>query len=88
MADLPCDRVLPDESPFTNTGIDYFGPFKVKRGRSIVKRYSVIFTCLAIRAVHIESKPSLPPGLFVKEDLYTHRRWKQIQYMSDIFWKR
>ena len=230
MAHLPQDRVLPEEPPFTNTGVDYFGPFLVKRGRSLVKRYGVIFTCLTIRAVHIEvassldtdsfidafrrfiarrgqvkilrsdngtnfigaerelkraieelnsskientlrqrgiqwmfnpptgshhggvwerlirsvrkilsttlglqtmdeeglhtvlceaeaiinsrpitkvssdpndlealtpnhllllqSKPSLPPGLFVKEDLYARKRWKQVQYLSDIFWKR
>ncbi|KAL7825761.1 hypothetical protein SRHO_G00334990 [Serrasalmus rhombeus] len=36
----------------------------------------------------LHAKPSLPPGLFVKEDLYIHRRWKQVQYMADIFWKR
>ncbi|KAK7884419.1 hypothetical protein WMY93_027542 [Mugilogobius chulae] len=230
MADLPRDRVLPDDPPFTNTGVDYFGPFEVKRGRSMVKRYGVIFTCLTVRAVHLEmassldtdsfihalrrfiarrgqvkilrsdngtnfigaerelkkaiqewnvskiedslqqhgiqwmfnppsgshhggvwerliksvkkilnttvnlqtldeeglhtllceaeaivnsrpitkassdpndlemltpnhllllkTKPSLPPGLFDKQDLYARRRWKQIQYMSDIFWKR
>ncbi|XP_017557165.1 uncharacterized protein LOC108429724 isoform X2 [Pygocentrus nattereri] len=230
MADLPCDRIIPDDPPFTNTGVDYFGPFVVRWGRSIVKRYGVIFTCLAVRAVHIEmassldtdsfintlrrffarrgqvkilcsdngtnfvgaerelkraiekwnisriedttrqrgiqwtfnphagshhggvwerlirsvrkilnatlklqmlddegfhtvlceaeaiinsrpitkassdpndlealtpnhllllhAKPCLPPGLFVKEDLYIHRRWKQVQYMADIFWKR
>ncbi|KAK7896104.1 hypothetical protein WMY93_021429 [Mugilogobius chulae] len=230
MADLPRDRVLPDDPPFTNTGVDYFGPFEVKRGRSMVKRYGVIFTCLTVRAVHLEmassldtdsfihalrrfiarrgqvkilrsdngtnfigaerelkkaiqewnvskiedslqqhgiqwmfnppsgshhggvwerliksvkkilnttvnlqtldeeglhtllceaeaivnsrpitkassdpndlemltpnhllllkTKPSLPPGLFDRQDLYARRRWKQIQYMSDIFWKR
>lgn len=230
MVDLPRDRVLPDEPPFTNTGVDYFGPFEVKRGRSTVKRYGVIFTCLAVRAIHLEvassldtdsfisalrrfiarrgqvkilrsdngtnfvgaerelkraieewnsskientlrqsgiqwmfnpptgshhggvwerlirsvrkilsatlklqsldeeglhtllceaeaiinsrpitkassdpndlealtpnhllllkTKPSLPPGLFDKQDLYARRRWKQIQYMADIFWKR
>lgn len=37
MANLPADRVRPDEPPFTKVGIDYFGPLVVKRGRSEVK---------------------------------------------------
>ena len=32
--------------------------------------------------------PSLPPGVFQAADVYAHRRWKQVQYMSDLFWKR
>ncbi|XP_077978766.1 uncharacterized protein LOC144434185 [Glandiceps talaboti] len=59
MSDLPIDRVTSDEPPFTKVGVDYFGPIEVKRGRSIVKRYGVIFTCLAMRAVHIEKADSL-----------------------------
>ena len=47
MANLPTARVLPDSTPFTNTGIDYFGPIEVKRGRSCCKCYGVIFTCMA-----------------------------------------
>lgn len=59
MVDLPEHRLLLDQSPFTNVWIDFFGPFEVKRGRILVKRYGVIFTCLAVRAVHIEIAHSL-----------------------------
>ena len=54
MADLPSDRVTPNKPPFSSVGIDYFGRFEVKQGRSRVKRYGCVFTCLAMRAVHIE----------------------------------
>lgn len=59
MADWPIERIIPDLPPFTNVGVDYFGPADVKRGRSIVKRYGVIFTCMASRAVHLEVAYSL-----------------------------
>ena len=59
MADLPKDRVTPDLPPFTFVGTDYFGPIIVKRGRSELKRYGVIFTCLTTRAVHLEISNSL-----------------------------
>lgn len=65
MADLPSDRVSAGEPPFTYVGVDYFGPFDIKRGRSLVKRYGVIFTCLTIRAVHIEVASSLDTDSFV-----------------------
>ena len=65
MADLPEDRVSPDKPPFSAVGVDYFGPFLVKRGRALVKRYGVVFTCLAIRAVHIEIAYSLDTNSFI-----------------------
>lgn len=36
----------------------------------------------------LRSGPTLPPGVFRKEDLYSRRRWRQIQYMTDVFWRR
>ena len=48
MADLPEDRLIPGNPPFTTVGVDYFGPFLVRRSRSLVKRYGVLFTCLTV----------------------------------------
>ena len=30
----------------------------------------------------------LPPGVFTKSDNYVRRKWKQVQYPADVFWKR
>ena len=54
MAELPKDRVTPSEPPFAYVEIDCFGPIEVKQGRSHLKRYGCLFTCLTVRAVHIE----------------------------------
>ena len=36
----------------------------------------------------LRSGSSLPPGIFDKGDLYSRRRWRQVQYLSDVFWRR
>ena len=58
MADMSKSRVEP-APPFTYCGVDFFGPWHVHRGRSVVKRYGALFTCFASRAVHIEVSDSL-----------------------------
>ena len=65
MSNLPFDRARVHEPPFTVTGCDCFGPFYVKRGRTQVKRYGVIFTCLTIRAVHLEVAADLSTDSFI-----------------------
>ena len=58
MAQLPEKRLVAS-NPFTNVGVDYCGPFKVKIGRRHEKGWCCLFTCLIIRAVHIEIVPKL-----------------------------
>lgn len=36
----------------------------------------------------LKGKPIMPSGLFDQSDLYARKRWKQIQYMAQLFWKR
>ena len=59
MADLPRERLAFKEPPFSNTGVDYFGPFYVSVKRSTEKRWGFLFTCLTTRAVHFEVVPSM-----------------------------
>ncbi|XP_073836062.1 uncharacterized protein isoform X2 [Musca autumnalis] len=59
MSTLPKARLASFERPFTYVGIDYFGPLYVTVGRRKEKRWGVLFTCLTVRAVHIEIAYSL-----------------------------
>ena len=65
MADLPRQRVEP-APPFTYCAVDYFGPWYVKRGRSMVKRYGALFTSLASRAIHIEVADTMETDSFIQ----------------------
>lgn len=45
---------LRESVPFSTTGLDYLGPIYVKHNGEIVKRWVCLFTCVAIRAIHLE----------------------------------
>ena len=67
MADLPSNRVNGDEPPFSRTGVDFFSPFLIKSGRSSLKRYGCLFTCLFTRAIHVEVAHSLDRSSFIND---------------------
>ena len=64
MSDLPADRLDP-APPFSHSGVDYFGPYYIREGRSEKKRWGVMFTCLVTRAIHIEIAHRLTTDSFI-----------------------
>ena len=65
MGDLPKERLVPYQPLFRYTGLDFFGPFYMKRNRSTVKVYGCIFVCFNSRAIHIEDVRSLETDMFL-----------------------
>ena len=84
MADLPPERLDYQSYPFTNVGVDYFGPFEVKLLRRSMKRWCCLFTCLTTRAVHIEVVRSLDTAsCLVAINRFISRRGKPATIVSD-----
>ena len=63
--------MLAGQKLFTSTEINLFGPMLVKRTKgtrsnvALVKRYGIIFTCMAVRAVHLELSNDLSTDSFI-----------------------
>ena len=36
----------------------------------------------------IHRPAAAPPGLFNDKDIHSRRKWRQVQYLADVFWKR
>lgn len=84
MADLPVERVSPWGQHFMYVGVDCFGPFFVKRGRSQIKRYQYLLTCLSVRAVHIEKLDTLDADTFINALMrFSARRGVSAKIRSD-----
>ncbi|XP_017465319.1 PREDICTED: uncharacterized protein LOC108358465 [Rhagoletis zephyria] len=65
MGQLPVDRLTPYVRPFSYTGVDYCGPFFVTIGRRREKRWVALFTCLTVRAIHLEVAEDLSTDAFI-----------------------
>ncbi|XP_043064475.1 uncharacterized protein LOC122320347 [Drosophila ficusphila] len=66
MGNLPRERVS-FSRPFTYTGMDYAGPFDIKKytGRAclITKGYVLVFVCFSTKAIHLEPTSDLTTDL-------------------------
>lgn len=60
---LPLERVSPNP-PFRFTGVDYMGPIVIKNCPPS-KRWICLFTCLTVRAVHLEIAEDLSGPAFL-----------------------
>ena len=76
MADVPVCRLQFNRPSFYKTGGDFFGPLIVKQGRAKVKRFGCVFTCLTMRATHIEIAHTLDTDSFTKrtKEIYCQKR--------------
>ncbi|XP_037927451.1 uncharacterized protein LOC119661993 [Teleopsis dalmanni] len=84
MGHLPVDRITPYVRPFSYTGVDLFGPLHVTIGCHCEKRWAVIFTCLTVRAVHIDIVDSLSTDAFlVSFRSFINRRGTPVRMRSD-----
>ncbi|XP_045499410.1 uncharacterized protein LOC123697036 [Colias croceus] len=83
--DLPRARLDPFHRPFTNCGVDYFGPMMVKIGRRREKRWGALFTCLTSRAVHLELVASLSTdsAIMALRRMAARRGWPRLMYSDN-----
>ncbi|XP_063358825.1 uncharacterized protein LOC134648265 [Cydia amplana] len=82
--DIPDVRLEHHKRPFTNTGLDYFGPVEVTIGRRREKRWIALFTCMTTRAVHLEIVASLSANSAIMSiRRFTARRGLPNKILSD-----
>lgn len=85
MANLPTSRVLSFRS-FSKVGIEYAGPFRIRESKlrkaREYKAYVFVFTCMTVKAVHLELVSDLSTlAVLVALDWFIARR----SLPSDIF---
>lgn len=87
MSTLPQERTTISR-PFTNTGIDFAGPFEIKSftGRycRITKGYVCLFVCFSTKAIHLEAVSDLStPTCLAALDRFIARRGCPSNIFSD-----
>ncbi|XP_052708862.1 uncharacterized protein LOC128183749 [Crassostrea angulata] len=70
ISDLPEDRLIPGQPPFSSVGVDIFGTWDIisrrtRGGAANSKRWAALFTCLTTRAMHIEVVEEVTSSSFI-----------------------
>ena len=85
MADLPPERMKLFSPPFLVTGVDLFGPFKLKYGRNkSIKAWGALFMYARVRAVQPEIVQDLSTQSFLQalHHFVSHHGWPST-FISD-----
>lgn len=84
MADLPPSRLRLHKPAFYSTGVDCFGPYNIKIGRRMEKRWGIILKCMTTRAVHLDLLSSIDTDSFLMAlRRFVARRGKPFELLSD-----
>ena len=87
MAQLPLQR-LERVPPFSRCGIDVFGPFLIKQGRTTranpgtQKLWVLLFSCLYSRGVHLETLASMDVSSFMMAFDRFEAKWGLCEYLK------
>ncbi|KAM4533987.1 uncharacterized protein steap2 isoform 2-T3 [Odontesthes bonariensis] len=86
-------NALTHQQPLTDEGLQtlFCEVEAILNNRPITTASSDPFDLEPLTPNHIllfNTQPVLPPGEFSSTDLYTRCRWKQVQYLADLFWRR
>ncbi|XP_043230765.1 uncharacterized protein LOC122386050 [Amphibalanus amphitrite] len=86
MAPKLSSQVCPSYRAFDKCSVDFAGPFITKQGRGKArqKRYLCVFTCLQVRAVHLEMTYGMDTASFVRALMrFIARRGRPTEITSD-----
>lgn len=84
MGELPRGRMQPFTRAFSFVGVDCLGPIEVTVGRRRKKRWIALFTCLTIRAIHLEVLHKMDHETFVMAfQNFTQDRGHPLEVYSD-----
>jgi hypothetical protein len=67
IGDIPSFRLEHPLKAFAKVGLDFAGPFEIKHtaGRSRIKAYILVITCLQTRALHLEATAGMDMSAFM-----------------------
>ena len=83
MSDLPSERLLlQNHFAFATTGLDFIGPFPIKQCGKFATYYILLFSCLVVRARHLE----ISEGLLIDSTMSCIRRFISRRGKPDVFY--